>query len=129
MKQRIKDCKAPAYSVYAATALATIAALLYPFMRSPSPEFTMSARPQLLSIAERHWRRIAVVLFLPDLSQMALSWTPAPTPTVDSNPQTCHGKGFAPKKRYHHPFRRCLDPLNTMLLHSSSPDIDPHSAP
>jgi hypothetical protein len=24
----------------------------------------MSARPQLLSIAERHWRRIAVVLFL-----------------------------------------------------------------
>jgi hypothetical protein len=64
-----------------------------------------------------------------DLSQMALSWTPAPTPTVDSNPQTCHGKGFALKKRYHHPFRRCLDSLNTMLLHSSSPDIDPHSAP
>jgi hypothetical protein len=32
-----------------------------------------------------------------DLSQVALSWVSAPTPTVDANPRRCHCKGF-PRK-------------------------------
>src|SRR5262249_8396921 len=32
-----------------------------------------------------------------DLSQVALSWVSAPTPTVESNPRGCHYKSFPQK--------------------------------